>query len=288
MQKRASISLFVIAGLILLISVSLIYYIESITKERSVEEQSQIISGATETAEITKFVENCLSGFGKEAAYIIGSNGGYLSFSSNNPYQDPGNNAEFYEYYYVDNKRLPVLVNAQNTYQRSKEVIEQMISNYVTVNLPSCINNLSLFKVQGFNISYPHIELGNPESKVEVIIQPSVIRITLNWPLLVKRNNIETDLTKFVAPVETRLGFLLSVADQLATDISLDRPFNLFANCNKYMNQDPLINLYVESNPYTYEYIIKVVDTLPLQSNEPPLKFEFAVRNREILGECIG
>jgi hypothetical protein len=164
MDKKASISLFISLGLVLLISFAVFFFIQSQLVSIQEEETIQALNEPLHIAEVRKFVSDCLQHAGKKAIYKVGSNAGYLSLAPSPDYNEQGSNAPFFEYLYVDNRALPLLIVGDQKRLRSKEKIESLVSNYITVEASPCLKNITIFETQGFRFSYPDIILGSPNT----------------------------------------------------------------------------------------------------------------------------
>lgn len=119
----------IIAILIIAIAVSIFYFRDSFWKE----------SVSTEISPIVNFIQECLEEKTKEGIYSISSNGGYYEIPEDNKFSIYGQD---YASYYDRNVIYPEL-----------EVIEDSLSEYILINLESCLN-FEVFEKQDFEISY--------------------------------------------------------------------------------------------------------------------------------------
>ena len=81
---------------------------------------------------------------------------------------------------------------------------------------------------------------------------------------------------------------MYDISEKLLNDIVDNEPYTLTGNCNLYASPDNMVNIYVESNPITYEYAVRLIDAQPLEKRDLPLKFQYAIKNVEFYGECVG
>ncbi len=288
-HKKGQITLFIIIGILILISAILFVYFKKEMRNIPEPEIEIITSQPLSINPIKLYIEACIENTAKNGIFLVSVNGGYISPSGIAKYNEPGDWALIEDdYYYFENANLPYLINKNIIKIRSKNEIEKILSNYITVELDSCLTNFSPFKNQGFIFEYPQLNLTSNKSNVSVLIEKDSVSIKLYWPIVIKKEDYQTKIDTFQGSIDLRIGMLYSIAQQLIADISRYQPFDISEHCKEYLPEDNLINIYLESNPYTYEYVIRIVDAQPLLKGSMPLKFQFAVKNKEVYGECVG
>ncbi len=202
-QKKAQITIFIIIGIILLLTVALFIFLR---QEITFFRPREVVP--PELVPVVNFMDNCLNELGTEAAHIIGSTGGYIEFPESIK-QDPFasislapfdiERARIPFWYYEGQRRVPTL-----------EFIEDQMNHYIEDNYRECINNLTEFKQQ-YNIT----ELG--PLIIRIKLEEENTPIELSFPL-----EIADRLGKRIAKIETRtvtLPFRIKRAHSLATAI---------------------------------------------------------------------
>jgi len=177
-NKRGQITIFIILGIVIIMAVSLVLFLNQSKVNDEVPDQN------LQTLPIKSFVESCIDQTGQDAVYFTALQGGY--YKTQSPYED---------YSYID---IPIYwdINTENI--PTKETIETEMLNYIKNNLPECLNDFSAFKEQGFDI-----ETG--EINGEVTITARDVTFNIEYPVNVKRGNSATQLKDFFA--RTNLNF---------------------------------------------------------------------------------
>jgi hypothetical protein len=202
-QKRGQITIFIIIGIILLLTAALFIYLR---QEITIFRPREVYP--PEVMPIVDFMDSCLNELGIQAANIVGSTGGYIEIPpeiANNPsahisLAPPGiPTAKVALWYYEGQNRIPPL-----------EFIQGQMEEYIEFNYRDCINNLEEFR-QRFNIT----ELG--PLVIRVKLEEENTPIELSFPL-----EISDVLGKRIAKIETRttiLPYRIKKAHALATSI---------------------------------------------------------------------
>lgn len=177
-NKRGQITIFIILGIVIIMAVSLVLFLNQSKVSDEVSDQN------LQTMPIKAYIESCINQIGQEAAYFTALQGGY--------YQTP---LPYESYSYI---KIPIYWDVNQEKIPTKNIIESEILNYIKNNLQNCLNNFSVFKEQGFDI-----ETG--EINGEVTITARDVTFNIKYPINVKRENSETQLKDFFA--RTNLNF---------------------------------------------------------------------------------
>ncbi len=202
LKKRGQITVFIIVGILILLSTALIIYLRrpAITPETIVVPE-QVVP-------IKEYVETCLESTAETGISIAASNGGYIYFPdeiSRNPRAHlPSliDNVMTPYWYYDGSSRIP-----------SESLIAFQISEYIRLNLPECLANFSAFEEQ-----YDIEETGN--MSVSTDLGEEAVIVNLDYPLNIreKLNMTSVEFKDFTTSVNVRL----KKAYELAREI-LDR-----------------------------------------------------------------
>jgi len=250
-NSKAQITLFIILGIVILMSVSLIIYFSLIKSE----ETNPVIKNQIDILPIKNYVEFCIKSVGEDAIIWIGEHGGY--------YELPQYSDEYYPtdtayYFYVDKNIMP-----------SKSRVEEELSKYVDEKLPLCVKDFVDFKKQGF-------EIEQGEINTTTLIRSSNVLFQVNFPITVKKQTSETKFTSFSNSVENiRLDTIYyaskSIIDEQMKDfnsICLSCLFNLTVEKDLYINTEKAgndiilftitdLNSKINNSPYTYTFANK-------------------------------
>ncbi|MBD3164365.1 hypothetical protein GF323_04140 [Candidatus Woesearchaeota archaeon] len=198
-MKKAQASVFIIIGIVLLLSVILFIYFKAVLISRP-----DIIR--EELKPIQLYVEECMKQSSMEAAQLIAQQGGYIDIPLNirsNPsmYVTPDRQGiiKIPFWFYKGNKYAPTIHTVQN-----------QLAAYVEENTKECIGNFRAFGDQ-YNIA----ELG--EIRAGVFLNREDITINLDYPIRVyyKQDQTYTVLEKFTTKLDIRLRKVIETANKL-------------------------------------------------------------------------
>lgn len=139
MGKRGQITLFIIIGLILLLSITLLIYYRNLTLK-----EPEIVP--PQFNPVKEYVSSCLKITGRDAVELLGQQSGYIEIPQawlldRDSYISYAGIMNIPYWYYLGESRVP-----------SQEVIEQQISEYIESNLNDCLQDFAPFEAT-FGIS---------------------------------------------------------------------------------------------------------------------------------------
>ena len=211
-QKKSQATLFIIIGIILLISIGFAIYLTS-------QLIAQPKTTSTEHA-IKSYVQDCIKETAITAMKKIGDNGGYIDIK--NPYRDFKINPDSTEgdaliiselglypipYWWY----MKTTNNCNNCYLTTDNMplipeIEEQVNNYVSKNLDKCLNNFSSFtKYQ--------IKKGEPEIITEITKQD--IKISAEYPLEFKTQKTTTKIKDFQTQIKIPFKKIYALAKEI-------------------------------------------------------------------------
>ena len=197
MGKRGQVTIFIIVGIMLLVVVSLLTFINSYSPKPTIIVPDNV-------ADVHLFVTECLKQSAEEGINILGSQGGYITIPT-----QIANNREarlsLYPgfvipyWYYPGHSKIP-----------TEDDIKNQISDYVKTNIKECINNFTSFKNR-YNI----IEIGN--ITVSVTLATKDVTVDMNYPLsidvLSTKTNVRID--KYSANIQVPLKNMYALAKNI-------------------------------------------------------------------------
>lgn len=187
-MKKAQITLFMIIGLFLLLSLGLFLYYKSAAEEKPVVLQ------AIDTASLTSYVESCIEATGKEVVETVALQGGIYEPVFYKTYQ--GANISYWCYGESPNQCVNALL--------LKEDIAAQIILGIRDKLPNCFD-FKTMEQQGYTITE-----GSFDSTV--IIRKDAIDISLEYPITMKKKDEEAIAESFHATLQSSLGELYDTA----------------------------------------------------------------------------
>ena len=202
-KKRGQVTVFIVIGIILMISLSLFLYF----REQAIPltPQEKIPS---EFVPIRNFVEECMQVHAKEGVYLIGLQGGYAIL--------PENIANIPDAYLpLDKKgyvKVPYWYYKEQNNAPSFDDVKKNIGLHMDENLRFCLNNFDDFK-QKFTVE----EL-SPIS-TEVVVTDNELIYTSTYPIRVKEIGTEKSVTfsVFRATLPVKLREIFNLAADMMT-----------------------------------------------------------------------
>lgn len=171
MHKKGQITLFILVGVILLLSFSVYVYLKNKTFEEAFTEPI-LEEVPTEVQPIYSYVDECITQVAVEGLKKIGQQGGYIDLGSwgmSTSYVEPTNNdglifspgssleIPYWWYLKSDNKCeewCEFTQNRPNLYRKMGEPsIEGQLDTYVNEHLEDCLGDFRFFRDKGFGIT---------------------------------------------------------------------------------------------------------------------------------------
>jgi hypothetical protein len=191
MQKRGSVSIFIIVGLVLLVAVSLIYVIAS---------GIVVPPWGKDSASVRKYTEECMNTITAQGISVMEIQGGYIGLPTRLVATDA----------YIDmGYKIPYWYHHARDYRPTIRMMEVELSNYVQKNLPLCLDNYSAFK--GLRIT------ADGNMTVDASIGEHEVSVRLNYPLIIQEagsDRLET-LERFGKDIPSNIGTMHLLASEL-------------------------------------------------------------------------
>jgi len=201
MKKRAQITVFIIIGLILLLSIGVgIYFYQ----QRVAAPIKRVVAVPEEVQQIYDYVATCIDQIGEDGLILMGTQGGYIELPAiidrtRNAYvsADPLGVVKTPMWYYEGEDRTPSL-----------EYMQRSLAVYVKENLPDCVDNFESFK-EVFDIT--------PVSDILPVITftDSEVIIEVKWALDVETQDKLMQLTEFISVFPVRLKPMWELATKV-------------------------------------------------------------------------
>ena len=222
MNKKSQVTMYVILGIVILIVISIIFFLRANIINSVFKQESQKIKEVPPQVQvINDFVQDCVQSVSEDALYVIGYHGGYFITP------DPST-VDKIPYYFINNKSIIP----------TKERIEVEISKYINQELKFCTNNFS-------NFSEFKINQGNVNTKTS--IKGNGTFIDVEYPLNIKKGEINYQLKDFSTILPIRLELIYSVSKTII-DKQVEDPNNICLSC--LLDLELKNNLYIDMISY--------------------------------------
>lgn len=211
MEKRGQLTMFIIIGLILLVSASIVVYLTTQKVVKPVEEEVIVPENIRPVYE---FVQACTQDIAKEGIGLLGLQGGFIQLPGiidRTPTAyipaDTMNVIKVPLWYYEGEDRTPNI-----------GFMEREISRHLNQNLKDCTGTFEAFGEQ-FRV----VEEGNVSTKTIIVDNEVLVRIT--WPLAITSGERTTRIKDFVVRLPVKLKQIWQLAN---ATMSAENEKNLF------------------------------------------------------------
>lgn len=208
-KKRGQTTVFIIVGLILLLSTGLYFVVR-----HNLSSTEDILT--EETKPIKEFVEACLKRSLTDGIVKIGNRGGFLNYSPD-IMLDPASrvqllpSSDFFIPLWYYNKRS--FVPPLQEYESTDYSIASQISNFVSSDISSCLENYT-------NFTYKFEITETSRAVLNTVVSDKSVDAKLRLPLKIveKGTGREFKLTNFNANVNVKLKEIYELANKILTD----------------------------------------------------------------------
>jgi len=261
-MKRGQITIFIILGGVILISLAFIFYLRGVSIKKLQPEIQQTLSSSQISSNIKTYVESCINIVSEPLIESIAKHGGYFNPSSNIFY----NNQELNIFCKEENNKGCV-----NAFVLRQE-IEKDLSEKIRNELNACIN-FSVYTEQGLKISKGNIT-------ITTNIGSEDIQVNVDYPIEVSIKDSKVNIKDFSKLIKFPLGVLYSLAIDI-TNSEIDKGY--FDKDEWMINHGAAI-LIEKHKPYPDTvYILTKKDT----EQKKDFIFQFAVKGLQTVGKEI-
>lgn len=197
MHKRGQVTVFIIIGVILLLTAGLVIYLSTQKIIKPIEEQIIIPEG---TQPVYDYISECTYQTAKEGIIKIGLQGGYLDL----PAAIANTPASYVPADSMKILKIPLWYFSKQDRTPTQEFLTMEINSQLRQKLMDCIDFTS------FSPQYKILEKGGFEPRT-TLTDDSVI-IELNWPLEVQTAGKTIALNKIVKKVDVKLKEIHEIA----------------------------------------------------------------------------
>ncbi len=221
-QKRGQVTLFVVVGIVILISAFLVYYF---TSRQAVIQGPETLLKETpsQVRDVRLYIDECINIVGKQAVVNLGAHGGWIYDESDpelmqkpfdvefNPTEGQG--VEFssgglkvpYWYYMKSNNKCR---NCQFSLDNvpSRSTMTAGINLYVQKKIDACLKDFKPLLQQGYTIRK------SGDVQVDTKIAPDAVIVDIKYPLEIKRDDKTYTMEDFTTTLPVKLGRVYDLA----------------------------------------------------------------------------
>ena len=185
-KKRGQVTIFILIGLVLVMSVAVVMYI---SEQTLLFKSSKFLPGDVKPA--AEFIEHCIEDAGKEAINLVGLQGGYVyvpEYLKSNPSANINHAGIKVPYWYYEGRDS----------SPSIEIMQDQIAQFVDEHVEFCVDNMSAFSDQ-----YEIEILDKPNT--EIILGKTDVIFETNYHIILKDKNgkskLDIEMFKTSVPV---------------------------------------------------------------------------------------
>lgn len=252
MDKRGQVTIFIVAGLLILGAVVLVLYLKSSALEERTETAAQAATTIFSSDMVHNFVVSCLQKTGNDVLFRNGRSGGYFVL----PAAATKNLQENAPLYAIPSQQLTP----------PDAVLAREISRGVDALLSICFNEFNAFREHGFAI-----EAGQPSTTA--LLSPTGVQLKTAMPVRMVRDDEEKTISEFVAFVNApRWRQAKTLAEKIAASVT--GPF-ICLDC--FAGETEKADVYVGVLPLSNnQYLFDIKDNA-YQHESAPYHLRFAV-----------
>ena len=251
MLKKGQISIFILLGVILIVAVGFLLFVNNSEEENEVETS---IAQSFDNSFIRTYTDSCLKNTAESGLILIGNRGGYYKLNKYT-FNFFNNEIPYYFYLYADN-------------YPNEDYIEQQISLYIKDNINSCLKNLSIMENYGYQIDFKEIAISTN-------INEKDISIKMIYPVELVKNNNKQIIEEFNIKIgKFELKKIIQTSQKI-TDLFVQDSKNLCISCITQISEDSGLYISIFDAPNA-----TIVFNLMEYNNTfvKPYNFTFAVK----------
>lgn len=301
MGKRGQVTIFIIIGLVVFALFGAYFYFNQ-------DISSSKISAAADSQEqdaeiISNYVESCLKKVSEEALFErLGLQGGYINPGGEAIYGEQG--TIYPPLAVMQGKKVPHYLEGTGTppnlvysaYLPELSEIEKKLENYVLVEFENCFKQ-DAFNELGYEIEKPNLnyqslnfDLAGTNVEIDAKFNKDDVSIYFKYPITAKLGATQTVLEEFNAILPIAFKSLYESAETMVEKARNSQPnsYDISADCSLY-DKNGLTNVYLKISEDGSSKVVQLVDFSTYENYYfNSYIFQFAVRNVNIIGNCVG
>ncbi|MBN1792985.1 hypothetical protein JW826_04860 [Candidatus Woesearchaeota archaeon] len=282
MQKRGQATLFIVAGVFLMIVFGLLTIVSSDVRELLLGwSKERYVTYDYNEGLVRNTIASCISDLSAAAILQLAVHGGYLSVS---PLPDLGESGAPSSLPYPPDA-VPVLLDTSGFYTLSEQEMGSRICNYVYAYLGGCLDVASL-EDEGFAVSQPVFDgdwslVGR---SCQTSFRGNSVVVKVDYPVLLSKDNYAFNTSNYA--VDVRLGFkgVFEASKTVLRDVfrdSVNNSYDLSDSCAS-LGGLRLALAWLSDD----EGVVSIVDPASADAGYDTLAFRFGINGYNLTGSC--
>ncbi|MBI5697254.1 MAG: hypothetical protein HZC29_01870, partial [Thaumarchaeota archaeon] len=225
-KKKGQATIFIILGLIILLTIGVIYYLKTQTTEAKLGIALQQDSASGDAVVVQQYVSTCLNDISKRAVILLGQQGGYINLSRTdlhsqtfemNPSDPTSSDAVSFGasaipyWWYEDSRHGCTHCSITTKNIPTLESMQEQITAYVKENLAACLDNFASLQKQGYTVT------GGATPVIATAIGDAAVYVQLKYPLTISKAQSTSSLENWYVELNVPLQSMYNAANQIVS-----------------------------------------------------------------------
>jgi hypothetical protein len=274
--KRGQVTVFVLAGFIIIIALALLFTAAAeINAKYFLAKKNKFISFDYNEGFARNQVDACIDGIVEETSYLMGYNAGYLSCLPNYAYAENGAS----DCVYVNSSSLPVMLDEDGVYFLSREEIEKRICSKLHVDLNTCFDKSNIefggVDVLSFDLGG---DVASASEYCRAYVENKSIVVRTNYSVFISQGDFQTNVSGFTAEKQLPIWYLLQKAEEFSEFVRSSADENNTINLSVACIAHPDFSILADGEVVTFTYLPQV--------GSAQFVFQFAYKDYGLVGQC--
>lgn len=225
--KRGQATIFIIIGIIILLTIGILYYLKTQTTEAKLGIALQQDAAEGDAVVVQQYVSSCLSDVAKRALILIGQHGGYINLSRTDLHSQsfeiddsdptssdavPFGSLQIPYWWYEDSQHGCSRCSITTKNIPTIDNMEEQITAYVLENIHECLDDgFASLEENGYSIT----EQEPKQLQIETAIADAGVYVQLTYPLRISKEEVATNLENWYVELNVPLQNMYNAANEI-------------------------------------------------------------------------